>query len=355
MAGEAEAAVGPTWSPADGNSWYTKPTRFVSFFGYPVLIPFFLTCSRSGPPTPASARFWRFLYGSLSVVGGVWHLMTYDRLVRRRGFPVSGALHIGAQVGVWLCWDRPYYTMALMSHWLIDILGMDRSQNRLIANKLKGPRVIVIGNGPSALEGDQKGDEIDGFDEVVRFNNFQTKVAGLEKWVGTKTTVHFGDGMLSPTFKQYHVPGAAIMLSLVEDNFAVAGSYLIFRAIADYEWDLVWNFFHDPQVTWTPGENIVRLKKAIGLKGAKHPTSGMLAIDYFLNKPGVKLPVVIHGFDFFTGPTIHYYGAHEPLYERINNHFGVQMHSPHLEKIYVHKLIDEGKVIFLKDLPSGKR
>ena len=59
----------------------------------------------------------------------------------------------------------------------------------------------------------------------------------------------------------------------------------------------------------------------------------MLAIDYFVNKPGVKLPVHIHGFDFFQGPTIHYYNDVEPLCERINNRIGVNMHSPHLEKI----------------------
>lgn len=86
----------------------------------------------------------------------------------------------------------------------------------------------------------------------------------------------------------------------------------------------------------------------------KHPTSGMLAIDYFVNKPGVHLPVYITGFDFFQGPKIHYYAEQEPLYERINNRIGVNQHSPLKEKVYVEKLIAEGKVRFLKDHPTGR-
>merc|ERR1712056_13574 len=112
-------------------------------------------------------------------------------------------------------------------------------------------------------------------------------------------------------------------------------------------------FLMDPETTWISKDGIERLKRALGLKGVKHPTSGMLAIDYFVNKPGVQLPVAIHGFDFFMGPKIHYYDAYEPLYERINNKIGVNQHSPHKEKVYVEKLITEGKVVFLKDLTKG--
>merc|ERR1711972_1311356 len=108
-----------------------------------------------------------------------------------------------------------------------------------------GPRVLVVGNGPSAVEGDQHGDAIDRFDEVVRFNNFQCKIAGLERWVGTKTTVHFSDGVLYPTYAEYHAPGATIILSLFADNLIVAGTYLIFRGYCDGQHRLTMNFFKD--------------------------------------------------------------------------------------------------------------
>lgn len=46
--------------------------------------------------------------------------------------------------------------------------------------------IIVVGNGPSVLQ-HEAGAEIDAFDEVVRFNNFELE--GYEKYVGTKTTI----------------------------------------------------------------------------------------------------------------------------------------------------------------------
>eukprot|EP00445_Apocalathium_hangoei_P086433 CAMPEP_0204202576 /NCGR_PEP_ID=MMETSP0361-20130328/68320_1 /ASSEMBLY_ACC=CAM_ASM_000343 /TAXON_ID=268821 /ORGANISM="Scrippsiella Hangoei, Strain SHTV-5" /LENGTH=193 /DNA_ID=CAMNT_0051165407 /DNA_START=262 /DNA_END=844 /DNA_ORIENTATION=- len=180
-------------------------------------------------------------------------------------------------------------------------------------------------------------------------NNFQNKVAGMEKLVGTKTTVHFSDGVLYRTCSEYHVPGATIVLSLFVDRIIVAGSYYIMRGGADLQYRLTSRFLMDhvdQDGEYRAGEEVA------GLKGVKHPTSGMLAIDYFVNKPGIELPVCIHGFDFFTGPKIHYFQEHEPLYERINNNIGVNMHSPPLEKIYIEKLIAEGKVKFLKDMPK---
>jgi len=257
---------------------------------------------------------------------------------------------IAAQVVCFLSWDLPYFALSSISHQVIEILGVNRVTNRLNANRLYGPRVLVVGNGPSAMDGEQYGDEIDKFDEVVRFNNFQCKVGGLEAWVGKKTTVHFSDGVLYPTYTEYHVPGATVVLSLFATAHFIAGSYLILRAAADLQYPMVLRFMKDPKTTWIDHASIERLQKAIGLIGIKHPTSGMLAIDYFVNKPGVQLPVIIHGFDFFEGPKIHYYDNHEPLYERINNNIGVNMHSPQKEKVYVQKLIEEGKVMFLKDV-----
>merc|ERR1719240_1771508 len=127
------------------------------------------------------------------------------------------------------------------------------------------------------------------------------------------------------------------------------------RGAADLQTFLTMRFLRDPETSWITKADIERVKKLLGLTGVKHPTSGMLAIDYFVNKPGVQLPVAIHGFDFFMGPKIHYYDDYEPLYERINNKIGVNQHSPHKEKVYVEKLIAEGKVVFIKDLPKKSK
>merc|ERR1719379_1661000 len=135
--------------------------------------------------------------------------------------------------------------MAFIAHHLIDIFTIDRKENRLNAGRLKGPKVLVVGNRPSAVEGDQLGEEIDKFDEVVRFNNFQTKGAGMQPWVGSKTTVHFSDGVLYPTYTDYHAPGATIVLSLLADRFIVAGTYLGQRGAFDLKFDLTLKFLKD--------------------------------------------------------------------------------------------------------------
>jgi hypothetical protein len=255
-------------------------------------------------------------------------------------------------VVVFLSVAHPLIWCATIASQLTEILAVDRGSNRLARGALHGPKVLIMGNGPSALDGEQLGHVVDTFNEVVRFNNFQTKVAGLEQWVGTKTTVHFSDGVLYPTYQEYHVPGATIMLSLIMDSFIVAGSYVVMRMGADLQTRLALRFLKDPQVGFIEKARIERLKGELGLTGVKHPTSGMLAIDQFLSMEGVELPIYIHGFDFFMGKKVHYFDEQEPLYERINDRIGVNMHSPNKEKVYVEKLVAEGKVKFLKDYPE---
>jgi len=332
------------WTPTPANDFWSYLGRFLSFWCYPCLFPY-AVCSHC-PATVENARWWRMGFPVLGLAGSV---LGHGLIFRKWGAAPTSKTHALSHVMMVLCWDHAYIWLTGIAHQLIQIFSLNRKENRLNAGRLHGPRVLVVGNGPSACEGNQYGEQIDKFDEVVRFNNFQCKVSGLERWVGTKTTVHFSDGVLFPTFSEYHVPNATIVLSLFVDRFMVAGSYIIMRAGADLQYRLALRFLKDPNITWIDKASIERLKKAVGLSGVKHPTSGMLAIDYFVNKPGVQLPVIIHGFDFFMGPKIHYYHESEPLYERINNNIGVNMHSPHLEKIYVEKLIAEGKVKFLKD------
>lgn len=338
--------VPTTWAPAEPNPIKNIFGRLLSFTAYPALLPFCLFSH--GRATVENARWWRGAFTGLGIVlASASHTWAYRRFSTQSPWSLTSVL---AHAGVFVAVDHPYIWLTFIADQLIEILGMDRSKNRLNKGELKGPRVLVVGNGPSALEGEPLGDKIDQFDEVVRFNNFQTKVAGMEKHVGTKTTVHFSDGVLYPTFKEYHVKGATVVLSLIMDRFMVAGTYFIMRGGPDLETSLTMKFLKDPMVTWITKADIERVKGLLGLTGVKHPTSGMLAIDYFLNKPGVKLPIYIHGFDFFMGPKVHYFDEHEPFYERINDRIGVNMHSPHKEKVYVEKLIAEGKVKFLKDM-----
>lgn len=321
--------------------------RAMSFCCYP-LIPAFVFLP--GAATVENCKLWSGLF---PMMGLSLAYLSHSFAYRRFGSDPMSWQHILAQGYAFLFAAYPFTWGTIVSVCLAKVFSVDRSNNRLKAGKLHGSRVIVIGNGPSAAQGEPLGDEIDKFDEVVRFNNFQTKTAGLEKFVGTKTTVHYSDGVLFPTYQEYHVPGATVMLSLIKDRFIIAVSYIGFRMCIDLQVRLTWRFLMDPALYWMESEQIERLKKELGIH-KRHPTSGMLAIDYFVHKEGVQLPVYIHGFDFFMGPKMHYFSDHEPLYERINDRIGVNMHCPWKEKVLVERLVQEGKVAWLKDVKKTK-
>jgi hypothetical protein len=334
-----------SWAPVSASGGRVFLGRLLSMPCYPVVLPYALFSHCEA--TAANARWWRTMFAAIGLGASAYcHHYVWRRWSESSPFGLKSIL---GHLAVTLTIEHSHAWLTFIAHQLIEIFEMDRTGNRLNANKLHGPRVLVVGNGPSALEGEPLGDKIDQFDEVVRFNNFQTKVAGMEKFVGTKTTVHYSDGVLYPTYTEYHVPGADVVLSLIMDRFMVAGTYFILRGAADMETGLTMAFLKDKNLSWTSKADIVSLYKRLKLRGLKHPTSGMLAIDHFVRQPGVELPVYIHGFDFFQGPKMHYFDEHEPWYERLNDRIGVNMHSPHKEKVYVEELIKQGKVKFLKD------
>lgn len=260
---------------------------------------------------------------------------------------------------IWfLVFDYPMLWMMALGHMVAYLLTIKRKATGLLnGDSLQGDcrnkRILVVGNGPSVMQGEPLGSLIDEFDEVVRFNNFQTKNAGAEAFAGTKCTVHFSDAMLFPTYPEYHVPGAKVVLAQFDERLMTAGSYLLFRMAVDLEIRKAWKLLCDPELEWIPREEIAQLKQDIGNTGFHHPTSGLMAINHFLKL--TDQPVHIHGFDFFEGDKIHYYNKSEPLYERINNHFGVNMHQPQKEKKLVGDLVAQGRVRWLKDLASERK
>jgi hypothetical protein len=330
------------WSPTSSNQWRTYLGRALSVPSYPTLLPFAVLSHCDA--TAENALWWRNCFSILGIgMGTFLHTWVW----KKYGSDRSAWWNTLAHSTVFFMCDHVFLWMTYFSKSLKAVFEVNRKTNRLNAGKLEGPRICIVGNGPSALSGEPLGHMVDQFDEVVRFNNFQNKIAGMEKWVGSKTTVHFSDGVLYPTYSEYHVPGASVVLTLFADRFMVAGSYVALRGGCDLQTQLTLQFLKDPTTTWLEKEQIDSLKKKLGLVSLKHPTSGMLAIDYFINKPGVELPVTIFGFDFFQGPKMHYFDDHEPLYERINDRIGVNQHSPLKEKAYVEKLVAEGKVRFL--------
>jgi len=185
-------------------------------------------------------------------------------------------------------------------------------------------KIILVGNGPSVLLHDA-GEVIDGFDEVVRFNNFE--IQGYQMHVGTRTDIlcrrACDDVKMWPgdMFKRIlcfvtycqHTAGMTIVaqdmkrrygnkLEIVPPNITQATGALIGLRQPDIEW----------------------------------ASCGVLAIDYFARR---YKHVVIHGFDGLNlngeENVAHYY----PLKPKDS-----KFHSGAKETAFIQELIEQGKV-----------
>jgi hypothetical protein len=198
------------------------------------------------PPTAANAVwFRRFIISIWVLLSGAFYFAAFSNGL---------AMSLFGKVIQHFVWfylvDWPCLMAVLSATCLIKIFGSD-SQNRLLGkqeSQFHGRRIAVLGNGPSLVKGKPCGKYIDDMDEVVRFNNFQTKTSGLEQWTGSKTTMHFSDSMLYPSFPEYEVPGATVGLSLFMDRLMVAGSYLLFRTGVDLAFRECFDMMLNPEL-----------------------------------------------------------------------------------------------------------
>jgi len=248
---------------------------------------------------------------------------------------------------VWMI-ELPNCVILWALNFLRKVKSVDRS-NHPIANSKPGDgrlgkTICIVGNGPSLINGPPLGELIDAHDEVVRFNNFQCK-EDMKAWSGSKTTFHFSDAMLFPTFPEYQVEGARYVLPIFEDRISYSVVSVLIRSCIDCEPSLACAFLVNPDVWCVSKADLTRMRLDLGLEKNRTPTSGYIAIDLF-SKLYDKVTII--GFDFFQGKDIHYYEKEEPWYERLNNRLGVQFHAPGKEKGAVQKLIDAGKCEFLK-------
>ena len=135
-------------------------------------------------------------------------------------------------------------------------------------------KVLLVGNGTSILD-KELGEKIDSFDTVVRFNSYTTK--GYEKYTGTKTDIWF-------TCMDKHL-----------------------KNINDYKQVIVHNWFNESNCNLF---NKLKNKRSditkvstINYHELKAPSTGLIAIDYFLND---NYEVYLHGFDWWDREKHHY-------------------------------------------------
>lgn len=82
---------------------------------------------------------------------------------------------------------------------LIYYIMKSRTEHNAIMNTIKGKRILLVGNGPSAL--DSKNLTIDGdYDIIFRFNNYNSK--DFSDYVGSRTDFVISSGFLTQTDAQ---------------------------------------------------------------------------------------------------------------------------------------------------------
>ena len=142
-------------------------------------------------------------------------------------------------------------------------------------------KVILVGNGSSILD-KELGEEIDSFDNVVRFNSFTTK--GYEKYTGAKTDTWF-------TCMGKH-----------KENMDS------FKNVISHSWESKENCrLYDELISRR--KDVTKINNDfIDYHGLVSPSTGLIAIMHYLKEYEV---IWIHGFDWWERDK-HHYADDEP-------------------------------------------
>jgi hypothetical protein len=151
---------------------------------------------------------------------------------------------------------------------------------------------ILVGNGPSLLL-KEWGENIDQFDEVIRFNRY--KIEGFEKYVGTKTTIWSTFGKNELPSDEFSRPSNIIYIHGEQGNPSYAPEQIIRIPLS----------YYNQLRKKLQNESLLKDKVQDFI-----PSSGVLVIswllDHFLDK------VTIVGFDNFSqdiSSTHHYWNT----------------------------------------------
>lgn len=232
--------------------------------------------------------------------------------------------------------------MAVLLLWFTSIL---RTVNPYTCQSARDPtdllgarpdgKVLVFGNGPcvnNAPKG-QISQLVDLFDEVVRFNGYELS----PEVTGSKTTLVFYNGATKRPSEDIHQ-----ICSTCLENKGFVGFFafgLVFRVLFGDGVDSKAHCLHPDVIQNTKSKmNFSPLQKEwFG------PTSGVLAVDFLLQKYEV---VHIHGFSFtnvFQGSEKHFYREEPEWKDVISDMF----HLPNHEREYMKAMIKTGRVKIL--------
>ena len=175
--------------------------------------------------------------------------------------------------------------------------------------------IILVGNGPSARTR-RFGVYVDEFETVCRFNNFVT--GGYCGAVGNKTDIW-----------------AVCSGNIRDRDQRQFGEVLFCVPACIYDDPDEWDWHPKRPYTLIPQDVVVAVTKKVGASQNIWPSTGMLALEYFLS---FHEQVVVHGFDHFQDDAQHHYFP-----DKDKNWF----HNGPAEKRYLDELIRAGRVTTL--------
>ena len=165
-----------------------------------------------------------------------------------------------------------------------------------IVNIFKGKRVVVIGSAPSVLKND--GRHINGFDYVIRINNY--KIDGFEKRVGTRTDVFYSffGSSIKKKREDLKRDGVKFCMCKCPDAFCFEHKYEKDpkNRGSDYRW-----IYENRKSWWFTPVYIPTLKQFMTifkLMGNHVPTTGFSCVYELIECKPKELYVT--GFDGFT-------------------------------------------------------
>lgn len=181
---------------------------------------------------------------------------------------------------------------------------------------------IIVGNGGSLLNKHQ-GSNIDTFDNVVRFNAFETK--GYEPHVGSKTDIWFS------------------VMAFTENSWRFQQEY---KEVYwhSWQWDVEKDkHYHtfkkhlkDREIIKTKRDTILQIQNYVDNKVYFPYSTGALATWMLLEK--YDEPLYMTGFDWWQEGVKHHYSDNAPK---------GTLHKPEIEYVLFKKLESDKKIIFL--------
>jgi len=328
-----------------------------------VWVPFLCYCHAVLLPMVQSALVWHGLMGMwvtipMMVVGNViltrafapktfaYFATAFSCMMLFHAFAVP-VLARTTGGGVLLQALFAFFEDAPVAAWIYALVHVVRLQDHIKAkqNSEKSPftaqkgskdTTLIVGNAPTLMEGLPLGGVIDSFNQVVRFNQYSVH---KPEFTGSRVTSHFCNGRNFPTSK---VVQAICPLFNASLTHAV---YLFMPHLEDTQ-DIYRNLTSTKVDAWFVEEDLIlNLRKKLGSRIWQIPTSGMVAIESFLQ---TRKEVSLVGFNFFEGKKIHYF--EESPTQLITSWLErFVTHDPSLEKIWVQSLAKEGRVSFLAD------